>query len=520
MDGTPRAGDVVGDRYRLTRQLGAGGFGQVWEAHDPVLGVDVAVKRVSIATSVSDAERESILARAAREARNAARLRDHPGIVTVYDVFSWDGAPAIVMQRVKGRSLAEHLDADGAMPKARVLGVAKVLLGALDAAHREGIVHRDVKPANVMLAENGDTLLTDFGIALGGADPKLTRTSAVIGSPGYMAPERWRGMDCDGRADLFSLGVTLYEAVEGAAPFPADNPTATLTETPRPMRQAGPLAPVISGLLEKDPALRLTVDGALALMASNGAPSGSTEQTEQEEHDDGSSAPTEHIDRSSAPPTRPYTTAGASDAPVTFVTNRARAALRSVVQFGLAFGVGLAVLLGVIAFMAALAGEDPPVPGANPVVNLLAGLGLGILFGAPLGGLTGLIVGLRLALDTVTVDAEALRINHKVLRSKAGKRLISNEETTLTVRWATLQRVAIDRAWNGDPTISVWYRDENQPAEKWLHRNHVIRRNGGGYCVYAHNWDTPEAVHPERLRDAIRRFAGELYDDPDYAPEP
>ncbi|MFG2616987.1 protein kinase [Streptomyces sp. NPDC048507] len=256
---------MIGGRYRLTRPLGAGGFGEVWEAHDPVLAVDVAMKMVRL-SSVPDEARAELLARAARESRNAARLRDHPHIITVHDVVEVDDAPWIVMQLVDGGSLADELRVNGPLTLRRTVDVAEALLSALGAAHDAGIMHRDVKPANVMLGENGDVLLTDFGIAVAHSDPRLTRTTMVIGSPAYMAPERWQGAPNDGRSDLFSLGVTLYEAVEGVPPFPPDNLAAALTETPRAPQRAGLLTPLLIGLLARDPADRPTVPQALAML--------------------------------------------------------------------------------------------------------------------------------------------------------------------------------------------------------------------------------------------------------------
>ncbi|MFD7740729.1 serine/threonine-protein kinase [Streptomyces sp. MJM8645] len=271
-----RPGTVIGGRYTLTRPLGAGGFGQVWQAHDPVLGVDVAVKQVRLDGALPDKARAELLARAAREARHAARLRDHPHIVTVYDVVEVDEGPWrvpwIVMQWVDGHSLAEELKRDGPLDPERAARVAEALLGALDAAHRAGVVHRDVKPANVLLAADGSVLLADFGIAVAQTDPRLTPTTLVIGSPGYMAPERWQGADSDGRADLFSLGVTLYEALEGVLPFRPENPIAALTEEPRPTERAGALAPLLLALLEKDPARRPTVDAARKLLSPPSRP--------------------------------------------------------------------------------------------------------------------------------------------------------------------------------------------------------------------------------------------------------
>lgn len=265
-----RPGQVIGGRYRLLADLGSGGFGRVWRARDEYLRVDVAVKELRLFTAMRPTERSERVARAAREARNAARLRDHAGIVTVHDVVVADGLPWIVMQLVDGTSLQARLDAHGALSDAEAAAIAATLLDALGAAHRAGIVHRDVKPANVLITEDGRALLTDFGIAVQDSDTALTATGAVLGSVEYMAPERVRGTDGLAASDLFSLGVTLYQAVEGVSPFRRDTPTGSLTavlfDEPPPPRRAGRLTPLITGLLAKDPDRRLTVAAALALL--------------------------------------------------------------------------------------------------------------------------------------------------------------------------------------------------------------------------------------------------------------
>lgn len=272
MTGNARPGQVIGGRYRLVSSLGSGGFGRVWKAHDETLRLDVAVKELWIPPAASETEQAERLARAAREARNAARLRDHPNIVGVHDVVVEDDRPWIVMRLVDGCSLAERLAGDGPLSVEEAADVAERLLLALGAAHDAGIVHRDVKPANVMLATNGGVLLADFGIAVHHADTALTATGAVIGSVEYMAPERVRGTDGLAASDLFSLGVTLYQAVEGVSPFRRDTPTGSLTavlfDQAPPPRRAGRLAPLITGLLEKDPDRRPTVAAALASLRS------------------------------------------------------------------------------------------------------------------------------------------------------------------------------------------------------------------------------------------------------------
>ncbi|MCX4744853.1 serine/threonine protein kinase [Kitasatospora sp. NBC_01287] len=266
-----RVGGLIAGRYRLTAKLGAGGFGEVWEAHDETLGVNVAVKAVRVPPAASVEEQAERLARAAREARNAARLRDHPNVVAVHDVVIDGGLPWTVMQLVAGTSLQEHLDAQGPLPVGRAVALASAMLSALGAAHDAGIVHRDVKPANVMLA--GDRiLLTDFGIAVHQQDTALTGTGMLIGSAEYMAPERARGQDALPASDLFSLGVMLYQAVEGFSPFRRGTFEASLAavlfESPSPPQRAGGLADLITQLMAKSPDQRPTVAQARELVRS------------------------------------------------------------------------------------------------------------------------------------------------------------------------------------------------------------------------------------------------------------
>ncbi|MCG6493874.1 serine/threonine-protein kinase [Kitasatospora sp. A2-31] len=270
-----REGLVIADRYRLVRRLGAGGFGQVWQAADTVLHVDVAVKQVWLAPAMDAAETGERLLRAQREARSAARLRDHPHVVAVHDVVVADGVPWTVMQLVAGSSLADRLEAGGPLAPEQAARIATAMLSALGAAHAAGIVHRDVKPANIMLADDGQILLTDFGIALRHEETALTVSGAVIGSVEYMAPERIQGEGDGPAGDLFSLGVALYQAVEGRSPFRRATPTAsllaTVSEEAPPLRHTGTLATVIRGLMVKDPRQRLTVEAATALLAGPAA---------------------------------------------------------------------------------------------------------------------------------------------------------------------------------------------------------------------------------------------------------
>lgn len=223
------AGDLIGNRYRLINTLGAGGFGRVWRAHDETLRSDVAAKEVTSRRGPIETEQ---LARAAHEARNAAKIRDHANIVTIYDMITVNGKPWIIMQLVDGRSLAEELKTDGPLTLTRTLRMAKELLSALVAVHNSSVSHRDIKPHNVMLAKDGTTLLADFGIAFHRDDTRITPTGAVIGTPAYMAPERLQGMDRGAASDMFSLGVTLYEALEGKRPFVHDVLSSTMQLPP------------------------------------------------------------------------------------------------------------------------------------------------------------------------------------------------------------------------------------------------------------------------------------------------
>ncbi|MBW4717108.1 serine/threonine-protein kinase [Saccharothrix obliqua] len=262
---------VVGDRYELVAPLDSGGMGRVWRARDLVLDVDVAVKEVWLSPGVTGDERARRLARAKREARHAAVLRDHRNVVAVHDVVVEDDVPWIVMRLVPGESLDKRL-ARGPLTAVEARRLAGDLLDALEAAHAAGIVHRDVKPANVLLSTGGDALLTDFGIAVRDTDTTMTAAGALIGSVEYMAPERLNGEDGLPESDLYSLGVTLFHAVEGISPFHRDTPTATITavllaKPPRPVR-AGRLATLIGRLMERDPAARPTIAEARAMLAT------------------------------------------------------------------------------------------------------------------------------------------------------------------------------------------------------------------------------------------------------------
>jgi serine/threonine protein kinase len=244
-------------------------MGRVWRAHDQILDRDVAVKEIIPPPGLTDPE--GVHRRTLREARAAARL-SHPGVVQIFDVLEVDGGTWIVMEFVACRSLQEVLAADGPLPPRRVAKIGMDLVEALVAANKAGVEHRDVKPANVLLADDGRVLLTDFGIAALDDDPSTSTSDVLIGSPEYMAPERARHGHAGLAADLWSLGATLYTAVEGVSPFHRTTVAATLTaitiDDPEPPQHAGPLAPALEALLRKDPADRPSAKDATKLLRS------------------------------------------------------------------------------------------------------------------------------------------------------------------------------------------------------------------------------------------------------------
>ncbi|MDH6627365.1 serine/threonine protein kinase [Streptomyces sp. LBL] len=278
MSEEPGSERLIAGRYRLLSPLGEGGMGTVWRARDEVLHREVAVKEVRAPAGLQGSEVERMYARLEREAWAAARVANR-NVVTVYDVAAQDGRPWIVMEIVHGISLAELLDAEGPLSPQNAAHIGAEVLSALRAAHEAGVLHRDVKPANVLMSNDGRVVLTDFGIAMVEGSSALTMTGEVIGSPEFLAPERALGRTPGPESDLWSLGVLLYAAVEGHSPFRQNTPLSTLRaivdeELPPPYR-AGPLAPVIEGLLRKDPAERLSGERAeqdLRVVAAGGTP--------------------------------------------------------------------------------------------------------------------------------------------------------------------------------------------------------------------------------------------------------
>nr|WP_309136887.1 serine/threonine-protein kinase [Streptomyces sp. CG 926] len=270
-EGGQDEGRLLAGRYRLSAVLGKGGMGTVWRAQDETLGRTVAVKELRFSTGVDEDEKRRLITRTLREAKAIARIRSG-GAVTVYDVVDEDGRPWIVMELIEGPSLAEFIRENGPLTPHRAAEVGLAVLDVLRAAHGQGILHRDVKPSNVLIAGNGRVVLTDFGIAQVEGDPSVTSTGMLVGAPSYISPERARGHKPGPPADMWSLGGLLYASVEGVPPYDKGSALATLTavmtEPVEPPKNAGPLTEVIYGLLAKDPIHRLDDARARAMLGA------------------------------------------------------------------------------------------------------------------------------------------------------------------------------------------------------------------------------------------------------------
>ncbi|HEY0499666.1 MAG TPA: serine/threonine-protein kinase [Kutzneria sp.] len=273
---TPETQRLVAGRYALLAELGRGGMGVVWRGEDRVIGRPVAVKELRLPDDLHGERRDILEERVLREARSAGRLSD-PTVVTVFDVVSDSGRLFLVMELVEGPTLTQWVAANGPMPPAAAAALGRQVLAALENAHSAGIVHRDVKPSNIMVLPSGRAKLADFGIARIDDDPRLTNTGAVIGSPGYLAPERIQHAVATPATDLWALGATLFFAVEGYAAFERANTAATLyavtNEVPYLSRCRGPLASAIMGLLIGSPEARLSHQQAMHLLDLAGSQS-------------------------------------------------------------------------------------------------------------------------------------------------------------------------------------------------------------------------------------------------------
>ncbi|MEU5327585.1 serine/threonine-protein kinase [Streptomyces parvus] len=275
-DADPGVGRSVGGRYRLLSRLGHGGMGTVWRARDELVGREVAVKEPRVPEHVGESGRNSVHARMQREALAAARIA-HPSVVTIHDVVFEDGRPWIVMELVHGQSLGDRLQ-EGTLDPREAARIGLAVLDALTAAHAKDVLHRDVKPDNILLGTGDRVVLTDFGIAYVEGEQRLTETGAFVGSPEYISPERVLGRQPGPASDLWSLGVVLYAAVEGVSPFRRSHTPATLQavletepQALSPQRSGG-LAPLVTQLLRKDPAQRPPAAEARRVLQQIAAP--------------------------------------------------------------------------------------------------------------------------------------------------------------------------------------------------------------------------------------------------------
>lgn len=256
-------------RYQLTSEIARGGVGTVWRAMDLVIKREVAVKELRLPADLSRAERESLVQRTTREARVAGRLT-HPSLVTVLDVVDEDERPWIVMELLEASTLEEIIQVGGPLPYQRVAEIGLNLIDALKVAHSEGIVHRDVKPDNVMISEAGRVVLTDFGLAAWNGESALSSSGRIIGSPAYIPPERAKAGPVGPESDIWSLGATLYAAVEGYPPYDRKGYIKILRQEqldePKEAANAGPLAPVLAGMLRVEPGERLSAENAAKML--------------------------------------------------------------------------------------------------------------------------------------------------------------------------------------------------------------------------------------------------------------
>jgi tRNA A-37 threonylcarbamoyl transferase component Bud32 len=473
-------GGLVGGRYRLGEVLGAGGFGQVWKAHDTSLGVDVAIKQMHLDSRLPEKQRAELLTRATREARNAARLRDHPHIVSVHDVVEIDDAPWIVMQLVEGRSLADKMSDEGPLLAAQVVEIAQALLRALISAHEAGVVHRDIKPANVLLSGGGQVLLADFGISVGRGDTRLTGSALVIGSPGFIAPERLRGERGDAKSDLFALGVTLYAAAEGALPFPAHNPVGALTDQPDlPERAKGNLAKLLTALLEKDPAVRPSASQALAILASEPASGPAPDAPKKRRTPPGKTAV---ITNTQAELRRKYHDGGTSD--YWWVT------------------VLLMFPAGFLAWKLfwndwAFEGEFP-----RGVATLIAAFA----FSSALTRFPFWARGAFAVSDVVTIDQDGIGFARK-LKGESGL-------TTYRVQWNSLKNIDVEKG-----RVVAWFNERSEPKPAWRSSHGISEHESGGFCLYDAEYSY-STVSPKRFQKDLKKFAGAVYGRPSGAVSP
>nr|WP_197319182.1 serine/threonine-protein kinase [Saccharomonospora sp. NB11] len=360
---------MIAGHYRLVEHIGSGAMGIVWRAIDERLERSVAVKQIIAQPGLSDAERDTMRQRAMREARNAARFQ-HPNAIVVFDIAEHEGDPCLVMEYLPSRSLSAVLVEHETLPVPEVARIGEQVASALIAAHRAGIVHRDIKPGNILIDDNGVCKITDFGISRATGDLTLTQTGLIGGTPAYLAPELARGADPKPSSDVFALGATLYHAIEGLPPY-GDNTNqlallyAAASGKINPPRQAGPATALLMQLLNPEPENRPSMTEArdkLAKLASGQAgvaaavaPPTPKEQTREMTATpaDPASPPPWRRDASPEPPAQPAT-AMASSAPEPSPDGGSRKNL----VFGAVAVVVLVVAAGLVIVLTSNNGDD------------------------------------------------------------------------------------------------------------------------------------------------------------------
>ncbi|MDP9442488.1 MAG: protein kinase [Actinomycetota bacterium] len=355
----------VAGRYEMHELLGRGGMGSVWRGEDVLLERPVAIKRVELPASLAPEDREALRKRVLREARAAARV-SHPRLVTVFDVVEEEGNVFLVQELVNAPTLKALVLEKGPLEPREAARIGRLLLEGLAAAHRSGVVHRDVKPGNVMVLEDGGVKLADFGIASITGDPQLTVTGMILGSPAYMAPEQATGAPVTPAVDIWSVGATLYFAVEGEPPFGKADTIATLTavvhDPPRQALKAGPLCPMLDEFLAKDPAQRPDVTEAARLLEPVATPtvrSGRVDAPEREVDRPRTVQveEVEEVEEETAPPPPPP--------PVPRQRRSRQGLVTALVALALGLGLALAAASG-------REGEDPAATADDPGAELSA----------------------------------------------------------------------------------------------------------------------------------------------------
>ena len=503
---------LVAGRYRLRAELGSGGMGVVWEAYDELLHRTVAVKEVRYPDGISAQERDKLARRTLREGRAVAAVED-PHAVRVFDIVEQDGRPWLVMELVRGSTLTEVISEQGALAEADVVRIGLALLDALQTAHAAGVLHRDVKPSNVILGDDGRVALTDFGIATVDSDPAdVTTSGQLVGSPAYMAPERARGEQPTPASDLWSLGATLWTAAEGRPPYAEGNAFATMTKVctedpPDCVRCVGPLGELVGDLMARDPAARPSLEEARRRLAAVGASTKSAVP-----HDQATPYPTEPL-----PPSFDRTVALERPAPTASSAPAARALLEQPAaparrRRSVPLLAGLFVLLaaaGVVAGFLLTRGTGatpgaapPPSHRSSPSAKASNSAADGLPSGwrrytdPSVGWSIGVPPGWRIQRGGASVflrdpaGGRYLQIDTKYPAGPSAKGAWEDQERSFRAAHTGYHRIALDTVdWRGYPDVADWEFTYTEGGAM-LHavdRGAVVANRGYGLFFQTHD---------------------------------